>query len=219
MAPRERNLICNVLPMSRAGQGEDVGLDGVEPRERERLVAFRLLLLVSAQLRARMDRLLAPITTQQAALLSVVTASGRPSFGDVADVLSTSHQNVKQIALVLEREGLLRIVVDEDDRRVRRLEVTAKNRALWAKRDPVDHAEVASWFAPLADEDVTTLVDSLRRVRDGLKRDRDRACGGIPSVTDPSRARAARPLRVGPARLRGGSTRAQASADRATRRA
>jgi DNA-binding MarR family transcriptional regulator len=56
-----------------------------------------------------MDQQLRPdgLTTQQAALISVVEAIGQPSVSQAAAVLATTHQNVKQIADPIARKGFL----------------------------------------------------------------------------------------------------------------
>ena len=88
---------------------------------------FRLITFVSQRLRYLLDQRLreADLTTQQGFLLTIVGAKQRPSLGEVAEVMSTTHQNVKQIAIALERKGMLHIVTDESDGRVRRLDRTA----------------------------------------------------------------------------------------------
>lgn len=47
-----------------------------------------------------------------------------PSIQEVADVLSTTHQNAKQLATQLESRGFLKIERDNDNRRILRLRVT-----------------------------------------------------------------------------------------------
>lgn len=149
----------------------------LDPGGSEAVAAFRLLFTVSARLRARMDRLLAPITTQQAAVLTVIGA-GAPSVSEVAGALSTTHQNVKQVARALERKGFVRIEGDPRDGRVRRLVATEKSARHWAQRDPGDHAQTAAWFDALAPGELTALVATLRKLEASLRREPAR---GLPA--------------------------------------
>lgn len=135
-----------------------------------RLKSFRLLILVANGLRNLTDRLYAEdgLTTQQAAVLTIAKAHGSPSVSECAAVLSTSHQNVKQLALALERKGFLRIVKDREDGRVRRLQTTAKHDRHWAARDPHDHEQVLRAFARLSKAEARALFTLLMKVREGL---------------------------------------------------
>lgn len=156
--------------------GPRFGLDDDELRalgldRANRIRTLRLLVVIAPHLRNLLDQLYAGdgVTSQQAALLSVVRELGTPSLGAAAKVLGTSHQNVKQLVAVLERKGLLRVVVDPSDRRVRRLETTAANRRYWARRDPDDHARLLALFADLDEREAEQLFRSLVRVFERLR--------------------------------------------------
>ena len=124
------------------------------------VMAFRAVLMAAQRLRYLMDARLRPdgVTTQQAALLTVVTALDRPTLGEAAAALGTTHQNVAQLAASLERKGWLTSGPDPEDRRRRRLATTERNAEYWDRRNPGDHAAVAEWFSMLSDEEVTTLA-------------------------------------------------------------
>ncbi len=69
------------------------------------------------------------LTTRQWLLLAVLTRGfpGRaPSLTEAAAVYGSSRQNVKQIAIGLERRGFLRLIPDAHDGRTTRLAVTDK---------------------------------------------------------------------------------------------
>ena len=125
--------------------------------------AFRLVLALAQELRTLMDQRLQPsgVTTQQAALLTVVELLGRPALTEAARALAMTHQNVKQLATVLERKGFIEIVPDELDARSKRLVTTRRHKAFWAKRNTEDHASVAQWFAGLSAKDMAAFVKLL----------------------------------------------------------
>jgi DNA-binding MarR family transcriptional regulator len=127
--------------------------------------AFRLTIALALHLRTLMDRQMAEsgVTTQQAALLTVVEMLGRPALTEAARSLAMTHQNVKQLAVALERKGLLEIEPDENDARSKRLVTTRRHKALWARRNADDHARVAEWFAGMNDAEVTQLVALLAK--------------------------------------------------------
>ncbi|GAA0258134.1 MarR family winged helix-turn-helix transcriptional regulator [Cryptosporangium japonicum] len=135
------------------------------------VVAFRMVLLAAQRLRYLMDARLRPdgVTTQQAALLTVVSVLGHPTLGEAAAALATTHQNTAQLVASLERKGWLVSEPDPADRRRRRLATTEKNDAYWAGRNPDDHAAVADWFSMLTDEEVATLAQLTSRLARGLE--------------------------------------------------
>jgi len=128
--------------------------------------AFRLVIVLAQELRTLMDQRLLPsgLTTQQAALLTIIEMMGRPpTMTEAARKLAMSHQNVKQLAVALERKGFLEIVPDENDARSKRMQTTRKHRKFWAKRNPDDHAHVAQWLAGLDEAETATLVRLLAK--------------------------------------------------------
>ncbi|GAA3397502.1 MarR family winged helix-turn-helix transcriptional regulator [Cryptosporangium minutisporangium] len=132
--------------------------------------AFRTLLLAAQRLRYLMDaRLRADgVTSQQAALLTAVSALGTPTLGEAAAALGTTHQNVAQLVASLERKGWLTSESDPADRRRRRLATTEKNAEYWRGRDTADHAAVAEWFSMLTEDELRTLATLAGRVAAGL---------------------------------------------------
>ena len=92
-----------------------------------------------------------------------------PTISAVAAGLRTTHQNIKQIALALERKGFVEIVVDPSDRRARRMVLTKQHRRFWRKRNPEDFANVAAWTAALSDAEVTRMTEMLSRLYRELK--------------------------------------------------
>jgi DNA-binding MarR family transcriptional regulator len=179
-----------MFPMSSTRDSRTLGLDEDEaallgPDRATRIRTFRLIVVLAQELRALMDQLLRAdgLTTQQAALITVVEAIGAPSLSQAAAALGTTHQNAKQIATALERKGFLRIDPDEGDRRVRRLVTTDKSRAYWKQRSPTDYQHVLEWFADLTEREAETLFELLLRVERTTRAALDR--DGPPSAAPP----------------------------------
>lgn len=143
------------------------------------LLAFRLISVLGTQTRRMADARFRSegMTTRQAALITIAKELGQPSLSEVAAMMSTSHQNVKQIALGLERRGFVRIVTDAHDSRVRRLVVTAKNDRYWAARDSDDAAAIGGWFSALTPKELATLNRLMAKLSSGLD-ERERHSGG-----------------------------------------
>ncbi|MFO0712154.1 MAG: MarR family transcriptional regulator [Sandaracinus sp.] len=128
----------------------------------------RAVLVLAGHLRTRIDAQLAAdgLTTQQAAVMTIVRSAGRPSFREVAEALGTSPQNVRQLVEVLVRKGFARVVDDTEDRRVKRLVATAKNARYWAARDDGDHEALLALFDDLSTAETERALEVLVRVLD-----------------------------------------------------
>jgi DNA-binding MarR family transcriptional regulator len=143
--------------------------DQVEELSEESLLAvraFRTTLHVAARLRAAMDQRLREdgLTTQQAALITVVEAAGSPSLSEAADALTCTRQNLKQLANALQRKGFLELRTDPHDARITRLGATQRSRDYWATRDAGDVEAITAWFGDLDPRALHTLVTSLETV-------------------------------------------------------
>ena len=128
--------------------------------------AFRTVLVLAQKLRYAMDdRLRADgLTTQQAALITVVEASGEPSLAEAAAVLGSTHQNVAQIVAALVRKEMLEVRPDPADKRRKLLSTTKTNAAYWKQRDEGDFAAVADWFDDLSPAELKTFCELADRV-------------------------------------------------------
>ena len=136
---------------------------------------FAGLFLLSQRLEYITDSILKQdkeaLTTKQllASITIMVDEKGIPrtqpaSISDVAESLSTSHQNVKQIAKQLESKGFLQIVKDEKDRRRKLLTLTSRSQEYWAKRADRDTETMASFFTSLDTSEVTALRKILMKL-------------------------------------------------------
>ena len=131
-----------------------------------RVRTFRLIVLVAQELRTLMDQLLRAdgLTTQQAAMITVVDLLGTPSLSQAATAFGTTHQNARQLADALERKGFLQISTDDADARVRRLSTTAKSTSYWRDRSAADQQQVLDWFGNLTPAEAQTLFELLAKV-------------------------------------------------------
>ena len=136
-----------------------------------RIRLFRIILLLAQELRTLMDQLLREdrLTTQQAALITIVDTLGQPSMKQAAAALGTTHQNIKQLASSLARKGFIRFLEDPTDARVRRLATTAKIHSTWQRRSAEDQERVLEWFSELSTAEAQTLFELLLKLQTGLQ--------------------------------------------------
>ena len=106
------------------------------------------------------------ITTKQWLMMIVMANAFKnpPSMQETADALSTTHQNVKQLATRLEARGFLKIEADPDNRRILRLKVTDECHDYWDKRAPEDMKTIGNHFKALTDEEIKNLFHIMGKL-------------------------------------------------------
>jgi DNA-binding MarR family transcriptional regulator len=106
------------------------------------------------------------ITSKQWLMLIVISAGFKhaPSIQEVSDAMSTTHQNVKQIAASMERRGFMTLERDPKNKRIIRLKVTQKCHDLFKSREESDVKALLSLFENLTDDDIRSLFTIIARM-------------------------------------------------------
>jgi DNA-binding MarR family transcriptional regulator len=127
-----------------------------------------MVFMVEQRWRYFIDKDLGPdnITMKQWLMLIVISAGFRspPSIQDVADAMSTTHQNVKQIAAGLEQRGFMTLERDPDNKRIIRLKVTDRCFALFKSREENDKKAMYSMFENLTDDEMKALFNIIAKM-------------------------------------------------------
>lgn len=114
----------------------------------------------------RFDEALRPVelTSGQFSLLTSLNRPEPPTIGSVAHLLAMDRTTLTANLKPLERRGLLKIAIDKEDKRSRRLSITAAGRALLRKAYPLwkdAHVEVEFLIAPGSAENLRKSLISL----------------------------------------------------------
>lgn len=106
------------------------------------------------------------LTTMQWLLMSILVNyfKNPPTLSETADIMGSSRQNVKQIALKLEKEGFIQLMPDKEDRRIQRLQYTEKSAMFWAKRMERDNENFAVLFTGLTEDEIDMLYLTVRKL-------------------------------------------------------
>jgi DNA-binding MarR family transcriptional regulator len=106
------------------------------------------------------------ITTKQWLMLIVISNAfdHDPSMKEVADTMSITHQNVKQVATRLETTGFLKIERDPKNKRILRLKVTEKSNEYWESRAEEHAKSIATYFKDLDDQEITLLFKIMGKL-------------------------------------------------------
>ena len=112
------------------------------------------------------DEVMRPLglTHGQFSLLMSLNRPDAPTMGGIAAFLAMDRTTLTANLKPLERRGLVKVRVDEKDRRSRRLAITDSGRALLVEAFPVwqkSHAEVERRLAGLSADEVRSALKSL----------------------------------------------------------
>ena len=131
----------------------------------DRTFVFGSLFVVANRLETLLDRAFAPygITSKQWLLLITVQSLfvEPPTISQVAAAMGTSHQNVKQVALNLEKHGFLRLEKDKQDARAIRLFVTDACRAFAQETQQAGEQFMQQAFRGVTGEDAHGAKNTL----------------------------------------------------------
>ena len=127
-----------------------------------------MVFMVEQRWRYFIDKDLEPdnITMKQWLMLIVISAGFKspPSIQEVADAMSTTHQNVKQVAASMERRGFMALERDPDNKRIIRLKITDQCHALFQRRNEKDEKTIASMFENLTDDEMKALFSIIAKM-------------------------------------------------------
>lgn len=105
------------------------------------------------------------LTTKQWLVLAVATNIERPTIQNIAKMLSTSHQNVKAIALNLQKSGLAKLAHDPNDKRTTLVVGTEKLKELYAARGGRDEENMALLFGEYSEKELTDFANYMDRIQ------------------------------------------------------
>lgn len=106
------------------------------------------------------------ITTKQWFLMAVMGEffDTPPTLKELAEAMGSSHQNVKQIALKLEKKGFLQMEKDQQDGRAIRIRLTDKCDAFWANRQEEDTRFFVELYREFSEEEIIALYLGLKKL-------------------------------------------------------
>jgi DNA-binding MarR family transcriptional regulator len=146
--------------------------EGFEPDMRMYMVVQHLF-ICDILLEQLMNRELEKdgLTVKQFQLLwTIGNMENPPTIKETARQMCTSHQNIKQIGLLLQKKGFIRMEKDPSDRRTWRLHLTEANEFYWKRRAPDHDLAIRKIFQEIPEEDLSILEDKLGRLRETFER-------------------------------------------------
>ena len=149
---------------------EKVDFTGVE-------LSYFLLGLLSAfenRFQAVADSTMKEVSWKQFfAIVCINLCKEKPTVKELAQIMGSSHQNVKQILLKLEKKGFVNITVDENDKRKQRIELTDYCRKFCEKNDEMAMNIMKKMFEGVSEEQLKITIQTIIQIEDNLKEIRE----------------------------------------------
>lgn len=134
---------------------------------------YYLLGLISAfenRFQALADNMMQEISWKQFfAIICINMCKEPPTLRELSDVLGSSHQNVKQILLKLEKKGFIAFIADDSDKRKQRIILTDKCRRFCAENNDASVAIMTKMFEGVSDKDINTTIKTIIQIEKNLR--------------------------------------------------
>lgn len=147
-------------------QNVNINFDGIDS-------SYFLLGLLSAfdnRFQAVADKTMKEISWKQFfAIVCINLCKESPTIKELAEIMGSSHQNVKQILLKLEKKGFVNLTVDEEDRRKQRVMLTEKCIKFCNDNNEISNKAVEAMFKGIPQEQLLITIKTIMQMEDNLK--------------------------------------------------
>lgn len=135
-----------------------------------RYALFGLLFALQNRLQAVGDTFYEEITCKQFFLMACMNLfqGEAPTVQELAQVMGSSHQNVKQILNKLEQKGYLKVEPDEEDRRKLRISLTEYAALTGEKYRAKEEEFMTGLFDGVAEEEAKQAFLTLSKMEENL---------------------------------------------------
>lgn len=127
-----------------------------------------LLGLLSAfdnRFQACADKFFGEITWKQFfAIICINICKEQPTINELAEIMGSSHQNVKQILLKLEKKGFVAMIPDEKDKRKQRIVLTKECMEFCEKNDAQSKDMIWKIFDGIGEEQLITAIQTIMKM-------------------------------------------------------
>ena len=132
---------------------------------------FAAIQILANHLQTLGDRIDPDITSKQWFMLVAIAhfKSATPNIGDIATALGTSRQNVKKMANILERHGVLRMEKDKNDLRAIQLFLTEKCFEYFQSRAHLELEYMSGLFAGIDEPLLEGLDIGIRKLMENTE--------------------------------------------------
>ena len=134
---------------------------------------YYLLGLLSAfenRFQAMADNTMQEISWKQFfAIICINMCKEPPTLKELSDVLGSSHQNVKQILLKLEKKNFIQFQTDDADKRKQRIVLTDHCREFCERNDEMSKSSMEKMFDGVTEKEVATTIQTIIKIEKNLR--------------------------------------------------
>lgn len=98
------------------------------------------------------------------AIICINLCKEPPTLNDLSEVMGSSHQNVKQILLKLEKRGFVTLEADEIDKRKQRILITDSCREYCQKNDEQSRKIIQQIFEGINEDDLSVTIRTIMKM-------------------------------------------------------
>lgn len=103
------------------------------------------------------------------AIICIKHFKDKPTINELSEVMGSSHQNVKQILLKLEKKGFVLMVSDENDKRKQRIMLTEECHDFCKKNDKASQVIIDKIFAGVDENSLRNTIQTIMKMEDNLR--------------------------------------------------
>ena len=103
------------------------------------------------------------------AIICISMCKEAPTINELSEILGSSHQNVKQILLKLEKKGFIKFDVDKIDKRKQRIFLTKTCQKFCEKNNETSAQIMQKMFEGISEKDIQTTIKTIIRMDENLK--------------------------------------------------
>ena len=103
------------------------------------------------------------------AIICINMCKDPPTLKELSDILGSSHQNVKQILLKLEKKDFIQFQPDEKDRRKQRIILTEHCRDFCEKNDEMSQDIMKRMFAGISEKELSETIRIIMKIDNNMK--------------------------------------------------
>ena len=145
---------------------EGLNFDGIDAS----LFLLGVLSAFDNRYQAKADSFFVDISWKQFfAIICINLCKEPPTLKELADIMGSSHQNVKQILMKLEKKGYVQILPDQTDKRKQRIVLTEKTRAFCEEHEEGSQRIVGKIFEGIDPRDIGVTINTIMQMEKNLE--------------------------------------------------
>lgn len=103
------------------------------------------------------------------AIICINLCRESPTINELSEVMGSSHQNVKQILLKLEKKGFIEMIADGKDRRKQRIVTTKKCEDFCKRNDRESKIQMNKIFEGISEQQLIATIQTISQMERNLK--------------------------------------------------